>query len=112
VKFEQVFSFKYSPRPHTEAAGYTNAVDPAVASERLTRLQARHDEILDELSEKHLGRVYRVYFEELKPDGMVAGRSDNNILVKAEGSEELLGTFADVKITKVSRLVQTGEIVG
>jgi tRNA-2-methylthio-N6-dimethylallyladenosine synthase len=111
VKFEQVFSFKYSPRPHTEAEKYTNVVDPEVASQRLTQLQARHDEILDELSEKHLGRVYRIYFEELKPDGMVAGRSDNNILVKAEGSEELLGTFRDVKITKTSRLVQTGELV-
>ena len=111
VKFEQVFRFKYSPRPHTEAEKYTNVVDPEVASQRLTQLQARHDEILDELSEKHLGRVYRIYFQELKPDGMVAGRSDNNILVKAEGSEELLGTFRDVKITKTSRLVQTGELV-
>ena len=112
VKFEQLFSFKYSPRPHTEAEHYTNTVDPEVASQRLSTLQARHNEILDELSANYLGRVYRVYFEELKPDGMVAGRSDNNLLIKAEGSEELLGTFADVKITKMSRLVQTGEIVG
>jgi len=111
VKFEQVFSFKYSPRPHTEAEKYTNAVDPEVASDRLTRLQARHDGILDALSETYLGRVYRVFFEELKPDGMVAGRSDNNLLVKVEGSEELLGTFRDVRITAAGRVVLTGEVV-
>ncbi|MDX1295684.1 MAG: tRNA (N6-isopentenyl adenosine(37)-C2)-methylthiotransferase MiaB [Sulfurimonadaceae bacterium] len=111
VRFEQVFSFKYSPRPHTEAEKMTNVVDPEIASQRLTTLQARHDEILDELSENYMGRVYRVFFEELKPDGMVAGRSDNNLLIKVEGSEELLGTFADVKITKTGRVVQVGEIV-
>ncbi len=111
VRFEQVFSFKYSPRPHTEAEHYTEVVDPATASARLSALQARHDEILDALSTKHLGRIYRVFFEELKPDGMVAGRTDNNILVKVPGSEALLGTFGDVEITKTSRLVQTGELV-
>lgn len=111
VKFEQVFSFKYSPRPHTEAAEYTNAVDPEVASARLTILQNLHDEILDEITAKHFGRVYRVYFEELRPDGFVAGRSDNNLLIKVKGSEELLGTFQDVKITHTSRLTQMGEVV-
>ncbi len=111
VRFEQVFSFKYSPRPHTEAEHYTEVVDPATASARLSALQARHDEILDALSTKHLGRIYRVFFEELKPDGMVAGRTDNNILVKVPGSEALLGTSGDVEITKTSRLVQTGELV-
>ena len=111
VRFEQMFSFKYSPRPHTEAEHYTEVVEPATASARLSALQARHDEILDALGTKHLGRIYRVFFEELKPDGMVAGRTDNNILVKVPGSEELLGTFGDVEITKTSRLVQTGELV-
>jgi tRNA-2-methylthio-N6-dimethylallyladenosine synthase len=111
VRFEQVFSFKYSPRPHTEAEKMTNVVDPEIASQRLTALQARHDEILDELSENYMGRTYRVFFEELKPDGMVSGRSDNNLLIKVEGSEELLGTFQDVKITKTGRVVQVGEIV-
>ena len=111
VRFEQMFSFKYSPRPHTEAEHYTEVVDPTTASARLSALQARHDEILDALGTKHLGRIYRVFFEELKPDGMVAGRTDNNILVKVPGSEELLGTFGDVEITKTSRLVQTGELV-
>jgi len=111
VRFEQLFSFKYSPRPHTEAEKMTNVVDPTVASERLTRLQARHNEILDEITNAMEGKTLRVYFEELRADGFVAGRSDNNFLVKVKGSEELLGTFADVKITQPARMVLTGEIV-
>ncbi len=111
VKFEQVFSFKYSPRPHTEAEKFTNVVDPEVASERLTKLQALQDEILDEITQKHLGKTYTVYFEELRPDGKIVGRTDNNLIVKVDGSEELLGQFKDVKITKTSRLTQEGEVV-
>ena len=109
--FEQMFSFKYSPRPMTEAAEYDDAVDPGVASERLTRLQKMHEAMLDEKCKKHLGRTYEVYFEELRNDGFVAGRTDNNMLVKVKGSEELLGKFADVRITQTHRMVQVGEVV-
>jgi tRNA-2-methylthio-N6-dimethylallyladenosine synthase len=103
VRFEQLFSFKYSPRPHTAAASRHDQVDPEVASERLTRLQARHTEILDEVMDAQLGRVHRVYFDELKPNGRIAGRSDDGKLVFAEGSESLLGKIVDVRIVKTSR---------
>ncbi|MBU0631042.1 tRNA (N6-isopentenyl adenosine(37)-C2)-methylthiotransferase MiaB [bacterium] len=111
VEFEQMFSFKYSARPLTEAAEFTNVVDEEVGSERLSVLQELHNEILDKNVAKQLGKIYEVYFEELRPDGFVAGRSDNNYLVKVKGSDELLGTLADVKITNVGRASLIGEIV-
>lgn len=111
VKFEQVFSFKYSPRPKTEAEQFTNVVDPAVASERLTNLQRLQDENLDRIMPKHLGRTYEVYFEELRPDGHVVGRSSNNQMVKVKGSEELLGQLKQVKITKTFRLSLEGKVI-
>ena len=111
VRFEQMFSFKYSPRPFTEAAEYTDQVDDAVAGERLTRLQARHTQILDEVMDAQLGRVHKVYFDELKPNARVAGRSDDGKLVFVQGSEELLGKIVDVKITKASRGALDGEVV-
>ena len=109
--FEQMFSFKYSPRPLTEAAEYSNVVDPEVASERLSRLQGMHDAMLDEKCKLYLGNTYTVYFEELRNDGYVAGRSDNNMLIKVKGSEELLGRFADVRVIQTHRMVQVGELV-
>jgi tRNA-2-methylthio-N6-dimethylallyladenosine synthase len=111
VKFDQIFSFKYSPRPETEAQHFENVVDPAVASERLSYLQALYTELLDEKSQKQLGRIYEVYFEELNADGYVSGRTDNNLVVKVKGSEELLGEFRDVKITKIARTIYTGELL-
>lgn len=110
VKFDQIFSFKYSPRPETQAQ-YLPMVDSEVASQRLTRLQSLHTQILDEKNALQLGKIYSVYFEELLQDMYVSGRSDNNIVIKVKGSDELLGEFRDVKITSIGRTVLTGEIV-
>ena len=112
VRFDQIFSFKYSPRPQTEAEAFTNIVDEDVASARLTELQNLHTQIIDEKNAKLLGNVYRVYFEDLLHDYYVSGRSDNNIIIKVKGSDELLGEFRDVKITSIGRTILTGEVIG
>ena len=111
VRFEQLFSFKYSPRPHTEAAEFEDQIDTQVAGERLTRLQKRHTEILDEIMDAQLGKVHEVYFDELKANGRVSGRSDDGKLVFVKGSEELLGKIMDVKITRTSRGALDGVLV-
>ena len=110
VRFDQLFSFKYSPRPETEAQ-HLPMVDSEIASTRLTRLQSKHTEILDEINASYLGKTLRIYFEELFQDYHVSGRSDNNVVVKVKGSDELLGQFRDVKITSIGRTVLTGEVV-
>ncbi|QSZ42636.1 tRNA (N6-isopentenyl adenosine(37)-C2)-methylthiotransferase MiaB [Sulfurimonas aquatica] len=110
VKFDQIFSFKYSPRPETEAEHFKE-VDSEVASDRLSYLQTLNNEIHDEINAKLIGKTYRVYFEALIRDGYVSGRSDNNIVIKVKGSEELLGTFENVKITQIGRTILTGEIL-
>ncbi len=112
VKFDQIFSFKYSPRPETEAEHFTNVVDEDVASLRLTTLQNLHIEILDEKNLTHLDKIYNVYFEDLNQGYFASGRSDNNLVIKVKGSDELLGQFRDVKITQIGRTILTGEIVG
>ncbi len=103
VRFEQLFSFKYSPRPHTKAAEFDNQVEKEVASERLTRLQARHTEILDEIMDAQMGKEHMVYFDELKAEGRISGRSDDGKLFFVQGSEELLGKIVKVKVNKTSR---------
>jgi len=111
VRFEQIFAFKYSARPLTEAANFTNQVDAQIASQRLHRLQERQNEILDEIAQSKQDKIYDVYFEELRNNGLVAGRSDNNALVQVKGSEELLGKTLKVKITNPRRLALYGEVV-
>jgi tRNA-2-methylthio-N6-dimethylallyladenosine synthase len=111
IRFEQLFSFKYSPRPHTEAAHFPNQVEDGIAGARLTRLQARHTQILDEIMDAQLGRIHKVYFDELKSGGRVSGRSDDGKLFFVKGSEELLGKIMDVEVTKTSRGALEGVVV-
>lgn len=111
VRFEQLFSFKYSPRPHTEAATFENQIDNALAGTRLTRLQARHTEILDEIMQMQMDVIHQVYFDELKANGRVSGRSDDGKLFFVEGSEELLGKIVPVKVTRISRGALDGVVL-
>jgi len=110
VRFEQLFSFKYSPRPHTKAAEFENQIEKEVASARLTKLQARHTEILDEIMDAQMGKEHMVYFDELKSGGRISGRSDDGKLFFIEGSEELLGTIAKIKVNKTSRGALEGTV--
>ncbi len=111
VRFEQLFSFKYSPRPHTKAATYSNQIPNDIASNRLTKLQKRHTEILDEIMNAQMNKIHRVYFDELKSGGKISGRSDDGKLFFIEGSEELLGQIRDVKVLRTSRGALDGIII-
>ncbi|MFG5086300.1 tRNA (N6-isopentenyl adenosine(37)-C2)-methylthiotransferase MiaB [Campylobacter lari] len=111
VRFEQMFSFKYSKRPLTKAATMPNQIPDDIASKRLSVLQTRHTEILDEIVAKQKDKEFEVLFEELRSEGFVAGRSDNNFLIQVKGSEELLGQMKKVKITNPRRMVLNGEIL-
>ncbi|WP_141070980.1 radical SAM protein, partial [Campylobacter fetus] len=111
IKFEQMFSFKYSSRPLTPAASMTNQVNSDIASNRLSTLQTRHTEILDEIVKAQNNSIHEVYFEELRANSSVAGRTFNNFLVQVDGSEELLGKIQKVKITDPKRMVLYGQII-
>ncbi|NLY04432.1 MAG: tRNA (N6-isopentenyl adenosine(37)-C2)-methylthiotransferase MiaB [Campylobacter sp.] len=110
VRFEQIFSFKYSPRPLTPAANLVQ-IDDKVASKRLAYLQKRHSEILDEITDAQLGKVHTVYFEELRENGTVSGKSFSNFSVVVKGSQELLGKTRDVLITEPRRMALNGKLI-
>jgi len=111
VRFEQLFSFRYSPRPMTPAKDYKNQVEAEIALERLKYLQKRHIEILDEIMESQMNKEIEVYFDELKANHQISGRSDEGRLVFLNGSEDILGTIRRVKVTKVSRTSLSGELI-
>ena len=110
VRFEQIFSFKYSPRPLTKAALMSGQIEPELATRRLSKLQGRQNEILDEIVARQRLKEFEVLFEEQRENG-VAGRRDNNFLVQTQGGAELLGQMKRVKITNPRRMVLYGEVL-
>ncbi|MCK5110858.1 MAG: tRNA (N6-isopentenyl adenosine(37)-C2)-methylthiotransferase MiaB [Arcobacteraceae bacterium] len=111
VKFDQIFNFKYSARPNTQAETMTNTIDDETATKRLTQVIELHKLHQSELMASNVGKTMKVFFEDLKPNGEIMGFSDNYIQVFIKGSEELLGQIVDVKIVSNSRTSLKGEII-
>lgn len=83
VRYHSSFSFKYSDRPGTRSAGFTDKVDEQVKSERLSRFQHRQDEICLEQNRLYVDQTLPVMIEKLTEDGMV-GRTETNHIVHIE----------------------------
>jgi len=102
VGFDQSFSFIFSPRPGTPAAGYADDVDHAVKQQRLARLQTRITQQAQTISRRMVGEVHRVLVEgsSRKDPAQLAGRTENNRVVNFTGPRTLIGGFADLLITE------------
>ena len=111
VKFDQIFNFKYSPRPQTAALKMSDTVPDEIAGKRLNEVIELHKSHQQELMDKNIGKTVRVLFEDLKPNGEAAGFTDNYCQVFVKGSDELLGKTVDVKITEAARTVLRGHVV-
>ncbi|RXJ95087.1 tRNA (N6-isopentenyl adenosine(37)-C2)-methylthiotransferase MiaB [Malaciobacter molluscorum] len=112
VKFDQIFNFKYSPRPETEALNLKDLeIDDEVGSARLTELIELHKRYLEECMPELIGSTVNILVESLKPNGEVSGYTDNYLQVFAKGSDDVLGKFVNVKITDVTRTALKGEII-
>ncbi|WP_418186989.1 tRNA (N6-isopentenyl adenosine(37)-C2)-methylthiotransferase MiaB [Aliarcobacter lanthieri] len=113
VKFDQIFNFKYSPRPGTKALEFKDKeIDDEIGSSRLTELIDMHKKYLEESMPKLVGQTLNVLVESLKPNGEVTGYTDNYYQVFAKGSDELLGKFVNIKITSATRTALKGEVIG
>jgi tRNA-2-methylthio-N6-dimethylallyladenosine synthase len=74
--FVDSFSFKYSPRPNTRAAGFPDPVDPGVAQERLERLQDLQRSLTLAYHRSRVGGETRVLVDgaSRRGGGQVSGR--------------------------------------
>ncbi|GAB7128511.1 tRNA (N6-isopentenyl adenosine(37)-C2)-methylthiotransferase MiaB [Silvimonas sp. JCM 19000] len=113
VGFDASFSFIYSRRPGTPAADLADDVPDDVKSKRLMRLQARIQQLADDVNRNMLNTVQRVLVEGVskKDSNQLAGRTDNNRIVNFDGSPRLINTFVNVRVTDALPHSLRGEIV-
>ncbi len=100
--FDHSFSFIYSARPGTPAASLTDDTPMAVKKERLARLQAQITKQAQIISEAMVGTTQRVLVDRpsRKDPEQMSGRTENNRVVNFDGSDTLIGQFAQVRITE------------
>jgi tRNA-2-methylthio-N6-dimethylallyladenosine synthase len=102
VGFDQSFSFIYSARPGTPAAGFADETPLAVKKERLSRLQAKISAQAMEISRSMVGGVQSVLVERTskKDLNQLAGRTENMRWVNFDADRSCIGQFVDVLITE------------
>ena len=83
VEYDDAFTFIYSPRKGTPAAGFEAQVPDAVKHERLDRLMALQNEICLKRNKRLVGRTLAVMVEgpSKSNPAMLSGRTDGNDLV-------------------------------
>jgi len=100
ARYDQAFTFLFSPRPGTAAAEYTDDfVEPEVSQDRYERLIALQNRISLEMNQAEVGKVLEVLVEgpSRKDPDVVAARSRSNKMVHVVG-HHTPGTFLQASI--------------
>ncbi len=104
VRFDGLFSFKFSPRPGTVAAGLPDPVPEPVKEERLHRLQQLQAAHSLERNQALVGAVRPVLVEgpSRAGQGQMTGRTPENKVVNFPGRGDWIGCEVRVRITGAS----------
>jgi tRNA-2-methylthio-N6-dimethylallyladenosine synthase len=113
IRFDNSFSFIFSPRPGTPAANLHDDTPHEVKLRRLQELQAVINQNIKDISEERVGTVQRLLVEGVsKRDGSeLMGRTECNRVVNFPGQERLIGQMIDVRITEAKTYTLRGEVV-
>jgi len=100
VKYDQVFSFKYSPRPNTLAEMQGDALAEDEKGRRLTELQELQRQIQLRRNQALLGETFEVLVEAYQPRlEQAVGRSTTNRVINFPGSQVDVGRYLMVRVT-------------
>ncbi|MCI0421013.1 MAG: tRNA (N6-isopentenyl adenosine(37)-C2)-methylthiotransferase MiaB, partial [Acidobacteria bacterium] len=113
VRYDQIFSFKYSARPGTEAFTFGDTIPEEEKSRRLAVLQEFQRKIQIERNASLVGREFEIFVEgkSQKDLNELMGRTTQNKIVNFAGSPELLGKFARVRVTNSFPNSLAGELI-
>ena len=111
-KYDNAFTFIYSPRENTAAAKLTNQVLESVKEERLQRLNAVVNKYFLENNKKLVCKEFPVLVEGISSKkNELFGYTDTFKLINFEGDSSLIGEIVNVKVVDAKTWSLDGEIV-
>lgn len=112
VKFDNIYSFVYSPRSGTKAAELPDDMSDKQKGLWLRELLLEQREVSTEWLKRFRGRTCRVLVDgKAKEEGWLTGKTDENIIVNFPCTDEtLIGQFVNVRITDSMNWAIRGEI--
>ena len=99
ARFDQAYTFQYSPRPGTVAGTMEEQVPKEIVQGRFDRLVALQEEVSLERMRARVGRVEEILVEGVGRKGGIQGRTRTNRVVHlADGAPVAPGTFLDARV--------------
>ena len=111
-KYDNAFTFIYSPRENTAAAKLKDQVEESVKEERLQRLNSVVNKYFLENNKKLVGKEFPVLVEGISSKkNELFGYTDTFKLINFEGDSSLIGEIVNVKVVDAKTWSLDGEIV-
>lgn len=113
VEFTSLFTFIFSPRKGTKAEKMPDPVPHSEKAKWFKELCDLQESIASQHNAKMKGKIYRVLCEgESKNSaGLLAGRTDGNVIIEFKGDSSLIGKFCNVLVTEPLNWIVRGELV-
>lgn len=112
VRFQNAFSFRFSPRPGTAAHLLPDTLTPEDRRPWLPELQALQNSITAEKHRSMIGKSVQVLAEGRGRgnNGLLEARTRNNYIVHFPGRDDMIGKTFSVRITGSRTIHLEGEI--
>ncbi len=113
IGFDTSFSFIYSPRPGTPAAGLPDDTPHSVKLQRLQQLQTLINAQASQIAQAMVGTRQRVLVEgpSRRNPSELMGRTENNRIVNFLGPARLIGHMVDLTISTAYTNSLRGEVI-
>lgn len=112
VEFTSLFTFIFSSRVGTPAEKMDDPIPYSEKSKWFKELLDVQEEIAAKRCSSMVGSIEKVLVEEKTgKNNELSGRTSSNIIVEFEGTDDMIGTFKNVKITKARNWILKGESV-
>jgi tRNA-2-methylthio-N6-dimethylallyladenosine synthase len=100
VQFDNLFSFRYSDRPHAKSSAFPDKIPEGVKAQRLVTLQGLQAEITLRKNRAEVGHIREVLVEGASKaaNGQLTGRTPQNRIVNFESSPIPVGNLLWLEI--------------
>ena len=109
VRYDSLFTFIFSPRTGTPAAGMEDPTPKEEKNRRFDLLCARQNAISEEIHRAYVGKRLRCLVDGSDKE-LLTARTEGGRLVRFEGPQSLIGSFCTLTITGATTWSLTGAL--
>ncbi len=111
VGFTSLYTFIYSKREGTKAANMPDNISRSEKSKWFTELTDLQEKIAGERTQKMNGKTYRVLAEGKSKNGLITGRTSENVIIEFKAPDTTIGNFCNVEVTDPLTWIVRGKLI-